>query len=148
VRVLAHEHSHKQTPNPPTVIPAKAGIHFALALRIRSNSKWIPASAGTTEWWMREKEPCVYILASRERGTLYVGVASNLVKRVWEHKSHAVAGFTHAYDVTRLVWFERHESMREAISREKQIKDWHRSWKLELVEKSNPRWRDLYNDIL
>jgi putative endonuclease len=97
---------------------------------------------------MREKEPCVYMLASRERGTLYVGVTSNLVKRVWEHKSHAIAGFTLEYGVTRLVWFERHDSISAAISREKQIKEWHRSWKLELVEKSNPGWQDLYRDIL
>ena len=97
---------------------------------------------------MREKEPCVYILASRKRGTLYVGVTSNLVKRVWEHKSHAIAGFTLDYGVTRLVWFERHDAIGTAILREKQIKDWHRSWKLELVEKSNPGWRDLYSDIL
>jgi putative endonuclease len=97
---------------------------------------------------VREKEPCVYILASRERGTLYVGVTSNLVKRVWEHKSHAIAGFTLDYGVTRLVWFERHDAICSAIAREKQIKDWHRSWKIELVERSNPGWRDLYSDIL
>jgi len=97
---------------------------------------------------MREKEPCVYILASRKRGTLYVGVTSNLVKRVWEHKSHAIAGFTLDYGVTRLVWFERHDAIGTALLREKQIKEWHRSWKLELVEKSNPGWRDLYSDIL
>jgi putative endonuclease len=97
---------------------------------------------------VRDKEPCVYILASRERGTLYIGVTSNLVKRVWEHKSHAVAGFTREYGVTRLVWFERHDSICAAIVREKQIKEWHRSWKLELIEKSNPAWRDLYGDIL
>ena len=97
---------------------------------------------------MREKEPCVYILARRERGTLYVGVTSNLAKRVWEHKRHAVAGFTRDYEVTRLVWFERCDGICTAITREKQIKGWHRSWKVELIEKSNPGWRDLYDDIL
>jgi putative endonuclease len=97
---------------------------------------------------MREKEPCVYILASRERGTLYVGVASNLAKRVWEHKSHAISGFTQEYGVVRLVWLERHDSMHEAITREKQIKSRHHSWRLELIEKSNPGWRDVYCDIL
>jgi putative endonuclease len=97
---------------------------------------------------MLGKEPCVYMLASRERGTLYVGVTSNLVKRVWQHKSHALAGFTRDYAVTRLVWFERCDGICAAITREKQIKAWHRSWKLELVEKSNPGWRDLYSDIL
>jgi putative endonuclease len=96
---------------------------------------------------MREKEPCVYILASAQRGTLYVGVTSDLVKRVFEHKTQAVPGFTFQYGVTRLVWFEAHDSMRSAICREKQIKDWHRSWKLQLIEQSNPRWVDLYTDI-
>jgi putative endonuclease len=97
---------------------------------------------------MREKEPCVYILASRERGTLYVGVTSNLVKRVHEHKTHAVPGFTFQYGVTRLVWLEPHDTMQSAICREKQIKEWHRSWKLQLIELSNPRWVDLYTDVL
>jgi putative endonuclease len=97
---------------------------------------------------MREKEPCVYILANRERGTLYVGVTSHLAKRVWEHKISAVSSFTQQYGVDRLVWFERHESMYAAITREKQIKDWLRAWKLELIEKSNPGWRDLYGDIV
>jgi putative endonuclease len=96
---------------------------------------------------MREKEPCVYILASGQRGTLYVGVTSDLVKRVFEHKTHAVAGFTFQYGVTRLVWFEPHDTMHSAIAREKQLKDWHRAWKLRLIEQSNPRWVDLYTDI-
>ena len=96
---------------------------------------------------MREKAPCVYILASRERGTLYVGVTSNLAKRVWEHKSGLVAGFTEKYGVHKLVWFERHESMYAAIAREKQIKSWQRAWKLELVEKTNTGWQDLYRDL-
>jgi putative endonuclease len=97
---------------------------------------------------MREKEPCVYMLASRERGTLYVGVTSNLRKRVWEHKINAVSSFTQHYRIDRLVWFEPHGSMYTAITREKQIKDWQRVWKLELIESSNPGWRDLYGDIL
>jgi len=97
---------------------------------------------------MREKEPCVYVLASSQRGTLYVGVTSDLVKRIYEHKTHAVPGFTFQYGVTRLVWYEPHDTMRSAIEREKQIKDWHRSWKLRLIEQSNPRWVDLYTDIL
>jgi putative endonuclease len=97
---------------------------------------------------MREKEPCVYILASRERGTLYVGVTSHLAKRVWEHKINAVSGFTQQFGVDRLVWFEHYESMYAAITREKQIKEWHRAWKLELIEKSNPGWRDLYGEIV
>jgi len=97
---------------------------------------------------MREKEPCVYILASDERGTLYIGVTSDLIKRVYEHKSRAVRGFTSTYGVSRLVWYEPHDTMHSAITRENQIKDWHRSWKLRLIEQSNPRWVDLYTDIL
>jgi putative endonuclease len=97
---------------------------------------------------MREKEPCVYILASRERGTLYVGVTSHLAKRVWEHKIDAISGFTQRYSVDRLVWFERHSSMYAAITREKQIKNWRRAWKLGLIEASNPDWLDLYGDVV
>ncbi len=94
------------------------------------------------------KHPCVYILASRRNGTLYVGVTSDLVKRVWEHKSDAVKGFTERYRVHTLVWFEQHESMESAISREKAIKEWKRRWKLDLIERQNPKWRDLYSEIL
>jgi putative endonuclease len=89
------------------------------------------------------KQPCVYILASRRNGTLYVGVTSDLVKRVWEHKNHVVAGFTRKYGVDRLVWYEVHTSMESAIRREKAIKEWKRAWKVELIEKSNPEWADL-----
>jgi putative endonuclease len=96
---------------------------------------------------MREKEPCVYIMASRERGTLYIGVTSNLLKRIWEHKNDTVAGFTRSYGIHRLVWFERHDSMCAAIEREKAIKAWQRTWKIELIEKSNRGWRDLYDGL-
>jgi putative endonuclease len=96
---------------------------------------------------MREKEPFDYILARGQRGTLYVGVTSDLIKRVYEHKSRAVPGFTFTYGVSRLVWYEPHDTMHSAITREKQIKNWHRSWKLQLIEQSNPRWVDLYTDI-
>ena len=95
-----------------------------------------------------EKQPCVYLLASRRNGTLYVGVTSNLVKRVWEHKSNCVEGFTKRYGFHRLVWFEVHESMESAIAREKAIKAWQRKWKLELIEKENPEWKDLYANLL
>jgi putative endonuclease len=94
-----------------------------------------------------EKLPCVYMLASRRNGTLYVGVTSDLVKRVWEHKNNAVEGFTQRYGVHTLVWYEPHESMMSAIEREKAIKEWKRAWKLELIEKQNPQWRDLYPEI-
>jgi len=94
------------------------------------------------------RQPCVYILASRRNGTLYVGVTSDLVKRVWEHKSDIVEGFTERYSVHILVWFEQHDTMESAISREKAIKEWKRRWKLELIERQNPEWRDLYPEIV
>jgi putative endonuclease len=96
---------------------------------------------------MRERLPCVYILAKGRNGTLYVGVTSNLPGRVWQHRRDLVDGFTKRYRVHDLVWFEVHETMESAINREKAIKGWRRSWKLELIEKTNPYWRDLYPEI-
>ena len=84
------------------------------------------------------KQPAVYIMASKKNGTLYVGVTSNLVKRIWEHKNNMVEGFTKRYGVHQLVWYELHASMESALAREKRLKDWKRSWKLELIEKNNP----------
>jgi putative endonuclease len=94
------------------------------------------------------KQPCVYILASGWDGTLYVGVTSDLLKRVWEHKNDMIEGFTKTYRVHNLVWFEQHESMESAILREKAIKEWKRAWKVELIEESNPKWQDLYDTLL
>jgi len=94
-----------------------------------------------------DKASYVYILASGLTGTLYIGVTSNLVKRVWEHREGAVDGFSKQYGVKDLVWYENHSKIAEAIRREKQIKKWHRRWKVELIQKGNPRWRDLYADI-
>ena len=94
------------------------------------------------------KQPCVYILTSRRNGTLYAGVTSDLVKRVWEHKNDVVEGFTKRYGVHMLVWFELHENILDAISREKAIKEWKRKWKLDLIEAVNPDWRDLYFDLV
>ena len=94
------------------------------------------------------KQPCVYILASGWDGTLYVGVTSNLVKRVWEHKNDLIEGFTKTYRVHSLVWFEQHETMESAILREKAIKEWKRAWKVELIEESNAKWMDLYDTLL
>ena len=94
------------------------------------------------------KQPAVYILASKRNGTLYIGVTSDLVKRVWEHKNKMVEGFTKRYNVHRLVWYEMHESMESAITREKRIKEWKRAWKLELIESVNPDWLDLYRKIV
>jgi putative endonuclease len=93
------------------------------------------------------KLPCVYILASRRNGTLYVGVTSDLIKRVWQHKNDQVEGFTKQYGVHVLVWYEPHETMDSAIKREKAIKKWNRSWKLKLIEQSNTLWRDLYEEL-
>ena len=89
----------------------------------------------------------VYLLASERNGTLYVGVTSDLVKRVWQHKEGDVEGFTRKYGVKSLVWFEPHVSADSAITREKQIKRWKRLWKIELIEGSNPYWNDLYPSI-
>ncbi len=93
-------------------------------------------------------QPTVYILASKKNGTLYVGVTSDLIKRVWQHKSNLVEGFTKKYAVHDLVYYEVHDTMESAISREKNIKAWKRAWKIELIEKSNLIWRDLYHDLL
>jgi putative endonuclease len=89
----------------------------------------------------------VYILASKCNGTLYIGVTSDLTRRVWEHKSDAVDGFTKRYGVHRLVWYEVAETPEVAITREKQLKKWNRAWKIQLIEKMNPEWRDLYDEI-
>ena len=93
------------------------------------------------------KVPCVYILASRIDGVLYIGVTSNLVRRVWEHKNDFVPGFTSRYRVHNLVWYEVHGSMESAITREKALKKWNRAWKVELIEEDNPEWLDLYEEI-
>ena len=96
---------------------------------------------------MGERQPCVYLLANRRNGTLYVGVTSNLPARIWQHRNDVVEGFTSRHRVHMLVWFEMHETMESAISREKAIKAWKRAWKLRIIEKSNPYWRDLYPEI-
>jgi putative endonuclease len=94
-----------------------------------------------------DKQPAVYILASKRNGTLYIDVTSDLVKRIWEHKNDTVAGFTKRYGVHQLVWYELHESIEFAIEREKRLKEWKRVWKLELIESANPDWKDLYDTI-
>jgi len=85
----------------------------------------------------------VYMLASRKNGTLYIGVTSDLVKRVWQHRHHVAKGFTDRYDVERLVWWEPHDSAEAAIAREKQLKKWRRAWKVQLLSEANPEWDDL-----
>jgi len=93
------------------------------------------------------KQSYLYILASKKNGTLYTGVTSDLVKRVYEHKQNLVEGFTRKYHVRTLVFYEIHHDIQEAILREKQIKKWNRQWKLRLIEEMNPDWRDLYQEI-
>jgi putative endonuclease len=94
------------------------------------------------------KQPCVYILASKRNGTLYVGVTSDLIQRVWQHRNDLAEGFTKRYGVHRLVWYEQCGTMQTAIAREKAIKEWKRAWKIKLIEEVNPDWRDLYNGLI
>ena len=94
------------------------------------------------------KKSYVYIMASKRNGTLYVGVTSDLMKRVYQHKYDLVEGFSKKYQTHILVYFEEHEDINQAILREKQIKKWERKWKLRLIEKNNPNWEDLYDKII
>jgi putative endonuclease len=87
------------------------------------------------------------MLASKRNGTLYVGVTSDLVKRIWEHKNNVVEGFTQQYSVHMLVWYEVHGTMESAIAREKAMKEWKRAWKIRRIEEVNPEWKDLYESI-
>ena len=91
--------------------------------------------------------PCVYIMASRPNGAIYTGVTSNLPGRVWQHKEDFAKGHTSAYQIHRLVWYEVHDNMESAITREKRLKRWRRDWKARLIEEANPGWRDLYEEI-
>ncbi len=95
-----------------------------------------------------EKQPAVYILASGYNGTLYIGVTSNLIQRIWQHKNDLVEGFTEKYTVHSLVYYELHEQMLTAIEREKQLKKWNRQWKIDLIEKMNPTWKDLWEELV
>jgi putative endonuclease len=94
------------------------------------------------------KQPAVYILASQRKGTLYIGVTTDLRKRVWEHKNDSVDGCTKKYSVHQLVYYELYSDIASAITREKQMKKWNRAWKLELIEKHNPKWSDLWEEII
>jgi putative endonuclease len=93
------------------------------------------------------KQFYVYILASKRNGTLYTGITSNLIQRVWQHKNGIIEGFTQKYNVKILVYYEVYENAESAITREKRIKKWRRAWKLNLIEEMNPQWKDLYDDI-
>ena len=89
----------------------------------------------------------VYVIASKRNGTLYVGVTNDIRRRTYEHKNGLISGFTEDHDVALLVYYESHVDVTQAIQREKRLKEWHRSWKLDLIERDNPEWRDLYNDL-
>ena len=93
------------------------------------------------------RTPAVYILASKRNGTLYIGVTSDVVRRVWQHKNGEVEGFSRKYGIKRLVYVEAHATMSDAILREKQLKRWQRAWKISLIERDNPEWRDLFDEI-
>ena len=94
-----------------------------------------------------DRDPAVYMMASGFNGTLYTGVTSNLLQRLFQHRTGALGGFTAEYGVKRLVWFEMHGTMESAIAREKQLKNWQREWKVELIVQANPTWRDLAEDL-
>ncbi len=94
-----------------------------------------------------DKEFYVYILASKRNGTLYTGVTSNLIKRIWQHKNDLIDGFSKKYNVKNLVYYEVHSNAESAITREKRIKKWRRAWKLRIIEEKNPGWKDLYEEI-
>ena len=94
------------------------------------------------------KQPCIYILTNKPNGILYTGVTSHLKQRIWQHKNKLVDGFTRKYNCHRLVYFELHGDMEAAVSREKQIKNWKRAWKISLIEQINPQWKDLWEDII
>jgi putative endonuclease len=89
----------------------------------------------------------VYIMCNKRNGTLYIGMTDNLVRRIWQHREGVTEGFTSAYAIKMLVWFETHASRESAFARERQMKKWNRAWKLRLIEQQNPEWRDLWNEI-
>ena len=124
------------------VMPAEAGIQRLKSLCIHKQDK-LDISRNDMQ-----KQPAVYILSNTRNGTLYTGVTSNLIKRVWEHRNNLVDGFSKKHSTHMLVYYETHDDMISAITREKQIKAWKRQWKIRLIEESNPYWRDLYPEII
>ncbi len=107
----------------------------------------MPALGGHPENFMKEKAFYVYIMAKARNSTFYVGMTSDLCKRIWQHKNEIADGFTKRYGIKTLVYFEKHDNAEGAIRREKRLKKWNRSWKMRLIEEFNPDWRDLYDDI-
>jgi len=130
---------------PHTVIPAKPVLDL---IGERESKSIYCKDYESKKQLMVDHLYSVYILASKRNGTLYIGVTANLIKRVYEHKNHLVDGFTKKYNVHNLVYHETTEDISSAIRREKQIKKWKRKWKIELIEKKNPNWRDLYFDLI
>jgi putative endonuclease len=127
-----------------SVIPAQAGTHDTHQNTFAPSH---PSQSSKGDDLAMDKQSYVYILASQRYGTLYIGVTSDLIKRVWEHREGFVSGFTKQYNVKQLVWFEVHGDIMAAIAREKQLKKWERNWKIRLISEGNPLWRDLYGDI-
>jgi putative endonuclease len=118
-------------------------------IRSRSHNHVIPANAGIhVQYLSMLKHYSVYLLANQRLGTLYVGSTSNLIQRIHQHKAGLADGFTKRYGIKMLVWFEMHESSLTMVSRERQLKEWKRQWKVDLIEKENAQWRDLYDDLL
>ena len=143
------------------MVPAYTGISVPIApLSFPRNLFGVSSRASRSDCHSREsgnppktfhvamKTYYVYILASRKRGTLYIGVTNDLIRRVYEHKNGFVEGFTKKYGVHQLVYLEQTNDIYSAMVREKQMKKWYRKWKIELIEKANPEWRDLYNDLV
>ena len=95
----------------------------------------------------KEKKYFVYILSNKRNGTLYIGVTNNLIRRIYEHKNNLIEGFTKNYNIHQLVYYEEYNNIDTAISREKQMKKWNRSWKMQIIEKNNSTWRDLYEEL-
>jgi putative endonuclease len=121
----------------------KAGPAILDADFRQHDDDYLDSQISASHHWSMNRQPAVYIMASDRNGTLYVGVTSDLMGRVYQHRTKAMEGFTARYDVNRLVWFQMCDTMEAAIQREKQLKNWRRKWKLDLIEAGNPRWRDL-----
>ena len=137
-----------EVPEPPTLVTpetpkALSGVHFECKNK-NTDFKDNKEAHGMSK---QIKHPAVYILSNKPRGTLYIGVTSDLPKRIWEHKNNVVPGFSHRYSLHNLVYFEAHLTMDSAIVREKSLKKWRRVWKFRLIETANPEWRDLYEEM-